>query len=147
MPAPCFCCDPAGDVQYPCLDNLVFETGSPGGGIADGRINAYDLAAPVVLYGIDYGNGQRGLHVYAADGSGLLFQVSAEQIAAMPECPESNTLIARDIARGISLYRLSRDSRRVCPFQLNAFAERAGRMYVVIFGTLSAGSPYQSWEE
>lgn len=110
---------------------------------SDGRINSLDMASPVVLYPVDYGNEQWGLHVYAADGSGLLWELSPEDIPA--DCTNSNRFIAE--AAGIQLYRLAADTEGNCAFQLIAPTAEAGKFYYIIFDELSPDTDYQSWEE
>jgi hypothetical protein len=111
----------------------------------DGRINSQDMGSPVVLYPIDYGDGAMGLHVYAADGSGLLWEIQPGTIPA--ECPDSNTLIGEDEASGIQLYRLAADTEGNCVFQLVAPTSEAGKFYNIIFDEISENSAYYSWEE
>lgn len=122
------------------IDDLAYSYGSGATSFTDGRINRYDMGSPVVLY--PEANG--GLDVYAADGSGLMLRVSAEQIAAVTECPESNATIVEDAATGIILSRLAGDGS--CPFQLNAPTAEPGKTYVIIFDSLSSSSDYESFE-
>jgi hypothetical protein len=118
----------------------------------DGRINDFDTGSPAVLFGYDYGDGQWGLHVYDANGEGLLLEVRSEEIAAVAECPEENTLIAENEDTGVALYRLTvrpaaDGISTVCPFQLNAPTGEAGKVYIIIFDGLQPHSRYVSWEE
>ena len=115
---------------------------SGGGSFTDGRINNLDLAAPVVLYGRQYEDGGWGLEIYADDSSGRLFGISPETIAAVPECPETNTLIAADRARHIFFYRLSS-----CEFQLMAPTREGGKVYIIIFSDFNPNAGYHSHEE
>jgi hypothetical protein len=126
-----------------CVDCPVFY---------DGRINNYDTGTPVVLYGKADADDNWRLEVYNADGTGLLVVVYPEMIAAVPECPDENTLIYNDETTGISLWRLpvrmvTEDGVNVCPFQLNAPSTEAGKTYIIIFDALYPNSYYQSHEE
>jgi hypothetical protein len=114
---------------------------------SDGRINNFDMGNPVVLFGYLYDNDTWGLDVYNADESGLLLRVSAEQITAVAECPQQNTLIVEDTASNISLWRLAERSDGTCPFQLMAPTGEAGKWYIIIFDSLYPNSYYESWEE
>jgi hypothetical protein len=118
----------------------------------DGRINSYDTGNSVVLFGKPDADDAWRLEVYNADATGMLFVVYPETIAAVAECPESNTLIQSDEATGISLWRLPQrtvtvEGVRVCPFQLNAPSTEAGKTYVIIFDTLFPNSYYESGDE
>lgn len=113
----------------------------------DGRINHCDTFTSVVLYGKADEDDNWDLDVYAADDSGLLVTIPASMIAAVPTCPESNTLIFSDSATGISLHRLTQRPDGSCPFQLNAPATEAGKTYIVIFNELYPHSYYESYEE
>ncbi|MBN2471311.1 MAG: hypothetical protein JXN59_11345 [Anaerolineae bacterium] len=102
-------------------------------GVFDGRINRHHIAAPVAIYPVDYGNGT-GLHLYRIDETGkgtLALTVSAEAIAAVPEQPAENTLIASTPDGSIALYRLTTGE-----YQVNAGE------YVVIFAELHALTDY-----
>lgn len=123
--------------------NTIGAAVASGGGIqpfTDGRINREDLAAPVVLYA---NNG--GLDIYSATGSGLIFSVSASEIAAVAACPDTNTVIASEA--GITLSRLTARADGVCPFQLNAPTATPGKQYIIIFDTLSSATAYTSYEQ
>jgi hypothetical protein len=118
----------------------------------DGRINDFDTGNSVVLFGNPDDEDNWRLEVYGADESGLLLVVSAEIIASVPECPDSNTLIVSDAVTGISLWRLpertvTREGYRVCPFQLNAPSTEPGKTYVIIFDSLYPSSYYESEDE
>jgi hypothetical protein len=104
----------------------------------DGRINNCDTGNWAVIYGHDYDSG-RGLLITDTEGNTLL-QVSSEQIAAVPECPDSNTLIAS--GGGVSVYRLAGS----CDYQVNSPAAD-GKTYVVNFDTLYTDGGYTSREE
>lgn len=117
----------------------------------DGRINDYDTGNPVVLYGVKESNDIWGLEVYTTDGDSL-FYVTPQQIAAVPECPENNSLIYEDDVTGISIWRLpprtvTAEAGAICPFQLNAPASDPGKLYIIVFDTLYPGTYYESWEE
>jgi hypothetical protein len=118
----------------------------------DGRVNSYDTGNSVVLFGKPDDNDEWRLEVYNADQTGMLFVVYPDAIAAVAECPESNTLIQSDEATGISLWRLTErivtaEGVRVCPFQLNAPSTEAGKTYVIIFDTLFPNTYYESGDE
>lgn len=118
--------------------NSSASPNTPQPAFTDGRINNWDTASPVVLYGYDDNQG-RGLHLYSPDGV-LLLDIGAGQIAAVDDCPASNTLIASTGA--ISLYRLSS-----CEFQLNAPSLDGTKTYVLIFNALYENTGYRSYEE
>lgn len=111
----------------------------------DGRINDFDTGNPVVLYGYQDGNANRGLTVYGANDEGLLMQVTPSEIASVPECPTINTMIANN--GSISLYRLAERSDGRCPFQLNAPTGDGSKTYIIIFDSLDTHTYYESWEE
>jgi hypothetical protein len=118
----------------------------------DDRINSYDTGNSVVLYGKPDADDNWRLEVYNADETGLLLVVYPETIAAVPECPDTNTLIINDEATGISLWRLpertiTAEGVRICPFQLNAPSTEAGKTYVIIFDSLYPSSYYESEDE
>jgi hypothetical protein len=104
---------------------------------SDGRINNWDVAAPVVVYGQDFENG-RGLAVYSPQGELLL--VHPDEIAAVPECPLQNTVIAN--GDKIGLYRLAN-----CHYQINAPTLDGAKTYVLIFDAFFANTGYHSHEE
>lgn len=102
-------------------------------GIDDGRLNRLDAAAPVAVFPIHYGTGT-GLHFYAigSDGTGTFtLEVTPEMIAAVPELPEENTLIAATPDGAIALYRLTTGE-----FQVNAGP------YVIVFRDLIPTAEY-----
>lgn len=76
----------------------------------------------------------------------MLLEVTPAQVAAVPACPAENTTIAYDEATGIGLYRLAEHSDGTCPFQLNAPTGEPGKVYVIIFDDLFAGTYYESYE-
>jgi hypothetical protein len=95
------------------------------------RVNHGDVAAPVAAYLIEYASGT-GLHHYAVDSAGhgsLALEVTPEMIAAVPEHPDHNTLIASSSDGTISLYRLTTGE-----FQINAHD------YVTVFHDLHPGA-------
>lgn len=124
--------NPAGGVLPVDVTIHTFTGECPGlpyyyGVLGDGRINRSHIAAPVAIYPVDYGTGT-GLHFYAIDAAGqgtLVLTVSPEMIAAVPELPETNTLIASTPDGAIALYRLTTGE-----YQVNAGE------YVVIFTDL-----------
>jgi hypothetical protein len=143
-----------GTVTYSCI--LGCAAASSGEGLVqiftDGRINSYDTGNSVVLFGKPDEDDAWRLEVYNADQTGMLFVVYPDAIAAVAECPESNTLIQSDEATGISLWRLTErtvtaEGVHVCPFQLNAPSTEAGKTYVIIFDTLFPNSYYESGDE
>jgi hypothetical protein len=91
--------------------------------IPDGRLNRFDVAAPVIIYP----DGSGGVDFYVLDENGdgqMVLHVTAEQIAAIASPPAANTLIAE--GAGIAFYRLATGE-----FQVNMGG------YVVIFDTLT----------
>ena len=104
---------------------------------SDGRLNRYDMAAPVVVYPHDFETG-RGLVVYSPEGA-LLLEVRPEALANVAECPEENTLVLR--SGDVALYRLTD-----CRYQLNAPSLDGTKTYVLIFDNLY-NSAYISYEE
>ncbi len=99
------------------------------------RVNHRDVAAPVAAYLIEYASGT-GLHHYAVDSAGhgsLALEVTPEMIAAVPEHPDHNTLIASSADGKISLYRLTTGE-----FQINA------PDYVTVFKDLQPGTYHYS---
>lgn len=99
----------------------------------DGRLNNFDMAAPVAVYPTPFATGT-GLRFYAIDAAGagmLVLEVSPEMIAAVPDQPTENTLIASTPDGSIALYRLTTGE-----FQVNAGG------YVIAFSDLVAGARY-----
>ncbi|GAB4572615.1 MAG: hypothetical protein Kow0077_12520 [Anaerolineae bacterium] len=121
-------------VEFSGPGNFCFPScASSVAGIIDGRINAYDIAAPVAVYPAHYADGT-GLHFYAIDDAGegdLVLEVTPATIAAVPELPAQNTLIASTPDGSIALYRLTTGE-----FQVNAGS------YVIVFSQLYSGAPY-----
>ena len=108
----------------------------------DGRINNNDAAAPVVVYGIDRPNG-RGLIIYAIDADDRGYEallIEPEQIASIPNCPTTNTLIGSNSTLNIMVYRLTS-----CEFQVNAFTA-SGKLYTLIFTSPYPNIGYTSFE-
>ncbi len=130
--------NPAGGVLTHEIEIASFTGICPGlpnvsNEIGDGRLNRYDLAAPVAVFPIPAANGT-GLHLYAigADGAGTLaLVVTPEMIEAVPELPEMNTLIAATPDGAIALYRLTTGE-----FQINAGT------YVIVFRDLIPTAEY-----
>jgi|GEM_PF-3993135 len=104
----------------------------------DGRLNNWDTASSIVVWGHDFETG-RGLVVYSPD-SVLLLQITPEQIAEIADCPAENTLIVS--SNEVDFYRLSS-----CEFQLNAPSLDGTKTYVLIFDELYANTGYSSYEE
>lgn len=112
----------------------------PGGvQFTDDRINNNDPGSPVAAYGHDFEDGH-GLVVYTPFHQ-LALAVTAAQIAAVPECPAENTLIAENTEMNVRLYRLSS-----CEFQLMAPALDGVKTYVLIFDILYSHNGYTSYE-
>jgi hypothetical protein len=109
---------------------------------SDGRINRFDYAGAFVIYPHQDDTGDTGLIFYDwyNDDTRLLV-VSATQIAAVPEFPEVNTLIAASADGRVALYRLT-DGQ----FQAQGPTQN-GKTYVVIFENLSSLAEYSSYEE
>jgi hypothetical protein len=150
--APC-----AGDRLNNPFDGLVMEGGVPGmrawrgkvhyatidGPITftDGRINRRDPAAAFAVYPHSDASGGLGLVIYDAYADRLLLEVTAAQIAAVPERPAENSLIAASPDGRVSLYRLFDG-------QFQAMGPAAsGKQYGVIFPEISSGAEYRSFEE
>jgi hypothetical protein len=112
----------------------------------DGRVNNFDPGAPVAAYPNDAGQEARGFIVYEIfeGGSGVYaLVVTPEAIAAVPELPEQNTLIAETQTERlrITFWRLTSGE-----FQLNVIRP-SGKTYVLIFPHLiSGGGGYTSFE-
>jgi hypothetical protein len=117
-------------------DGRVYYGDTP----TDGRINRYDMAAPFFAYPhIDADAGQ-GLVFYDGYAPGLLLEVTAGQIAAVPEFPAVNTLIAASADGRVSLYRLMDG-------QFQAMGPAAnGKTYVMIFRGIDPYADYRSYE-
>ncbi|MBN2472468.1 MAG: hypothetical protein JXN59_17205 [Anaerolineae bacterium] len=99
----------------------------------DGRLNNFDMAAPVAVYPQAFANGV-GMRFYAINSAGegtLTLEVTPEMIAAVPDQPAENTLIASTPDGSIALYRLTTGE-----FQVNAGE------YVITFSDLYAGASY-----
>lgn len=104
----------------------------------DGRINYRDAAAPFAAYGVS-GN----LHIYWITGDNdtgkLELIVTEEELADVPEFPESNTLVKANEALGIYVYRLTDGKWQVQARMPN------GKLYVLIFEDFH-NRDYQSME-
>lgn len=109
----------------------------------DGRINRFEQYAQAAIYAVDYGTGT-GLHIYSIDeatGEGTLaLEVTPEMIAAVPEMPAANTLIAATADGRIALYRLTTGE-----YQVNTGPNAEGYIDVVIFDELSPLSSYYTY--
>lgn len=104
----------------------------------DGRLNRYDSAAPFVVYPTYYdGDTQPGMHIYSNEGS-LLLIVLPSMIAAVPEKPEVNTLIAE--GGGVQVWRLSSGEFQAMGTMYN------GKTYILIFESINAWDEYRSFE-
>lgn len=125
-----------GDIVSNCIGSGILLDGSLHPVFTDGRINNYDVAAPVAVYPHEV-NGEVGLIIYATDGT-LLLVISPEQIRASPENPESNILIAE--GNGVALYRITGGKWQINTRQYN------GKTYVLIFEQLSSSGRYESFE-
>jgi hypothetical protein len=105
---------------------------------SDKRFNNWDTGSPIAVFPHETESGQ-GLVVYSPEGA-LLLVITAEDIAALPECPETNTLIASE--NNVSFYRLTD-----CSYQFNALSLDGTKTYVLILFGLNADSGYRSYEE
>jgi hypothetical protein len=107
----------------------------------DGRLNNFDVAAPVAVYAVAYENGN-GLDFWTPtgfDGAGeLALRVTSEDIASVEASPDSPTLIAIAEDSSVALYRLPDGA-----FQVLANAGTSGT-YSLIFETLGANTGYNS---
>ena len=101
----------------------------------DGRINSWDMAAPVAVYP-HVVNGEAGLIMYTPDGH-MMMVVSGEDIANTP-ADGSNTLIAE--SNGVQLHRLSDGRLQVTAQQYN------GKSYWMIFDSIASDASYASGE-
>lgn len=117
------------------------ESGHSGTVFTDGRINRDDPASPFAVFAHQDATGAQGLIFYDAYADAELLAVSAAQIAAIPEYPEQNTLIAASADGRVRLYRLT-DGQ----FQAQGPAIN-GKEYVVIFRTIGVQVPYESFEQ
>lgn len=112
----------------------------------DGRINNYDHGAPVAAYPHDAGKEHRGFIVYEVFESSqgvFAMVVSPEELAAVPEKPQQNTLIAEAETDRMSMtfWRLASGE-----FQLNVIRP-GGKTYVLRFTDLiPGGGGYTSFE-
>jgi hypothetical protein len=106
----------------------------------DGRINRYDVDAPYILYPQQDEDGATGLVVYDSNYS-LLLAVSASEIAAVEEYPNSDTLIAQSDDGRVGLYRLTNGA-------LEARGTTAsGKTYILTFDEIAATVEYSSYEQ
>ena len=107
----------------------------------DGRINNFDVAAPVAVYGTDFAGG-RGLEVWAPigyEGAGvLMLRVTPEEIAAVPATPEEATVIASTEEMNITLYRLPSGE-----FELTTVCNCV-EQYSLVFEVLGPNTGYTS---
>jgi hypothetical protein len=113
----------------------------PSPAFSDGRMNSFDVAAPVAVYvvGYDEGNGLDFWTPTGFEGAGeLSLRVTGDDIAKVDANPESATLIASAENGTVSLYRLPDGS-----FQVLANAGTSGT-YSLIFETLGANTGYSS---
>ena len=107
----------------------------------DGRINRRDPAAAFAVYPHQDATGGLGLIFYDTYADRLLLDVTAAQIAAVPEFPAENTLIAASPDGRVRLYRLFDG-------QFQAMGPAAnGKQYGVIFPVIDSGTDYTSFEE
>lgn len=140
------------------IDNVVINgttyqfrpDGAGGSGVepplfsyADGRINRFERVACAALYPVNVG-GERGLHAYfAPQGPGetpyweLRLNVSPAEIAAVPEQPAANTLIATNDDSSLAFYRLVSGE-----FQVNCRYPDGRPEEVIIFEDLTPTSFY-----
>ncbi len=117
----------------------------------DNRINFLDIAAPVAVYAWDWGvdaDGQPrlGLILYGIDANSRGYEVlriTPEQIAAVPEKPEHNTLFAETTVNQmhIAVWRLSSGEFHV------RVRKADGKTYFLLFEHLTKErQPYISFE-
>ena len=121
------------------LPSFAAETDTaPEPAFSDGRLNNFDLAAPVAVYPID-GTGLDFWTPTGFEGAGeLALRVSAEDIAAVDASPEVPTLIAASEDAHVSLYRLPDGA-----FQVLANAGTSGT-YSLVFKVLGVNMGYSS---
>lgn len=105
----------------------------------DGRINNYDLAAPIAVYPHMI-NDKVGLIIYDVDGIELLV-VSPQQLANVPDNPDHSIFIVSN--NGVSLYRIPGEGRGL--WQINA-PQYNGKTYVIVFPELFNNGGYESFE-
>ena len=107
----------------------------------DGRINNFDAAAPVAVFGTDFAGG-RGLEMWAPvgfEGAGVLvLRVTPEEITAVSATPRESTLIDAAEDGSVLLYRLPTGE-----FQLWALTNKV-QWYVLTFETLGQNTGYVS---
>ena len=107
----------------------------------DGRLNNFDVAAPVAVFTVEYDN-SNGLDFWTPtgfEGAGeLALRVTAEDIASVDATPDTPTLIAAAEDASVALYRLSDGA-----FQVLANAGTSGT-YSLVFETLGANTGYSS---
>lgn len=99
----------------PPPDRIVINTGSLG----------------VAVFAEEYADGGVGLDIYVTgeDGKGrLIFDISGDLLAALPEHPASNVQLAVTEDGKIALYRLTTGE-----FQLNVGPDMAGTVKVAVF--------------
>ncbi len=128
-----------GTIHYTlgdCSGGIVPPSG-PQPAFVDGRINNYDVAAPIAVYP-HFVNGEVGLIIYDVNGVELLV-VSAAQLADAPDNPSSNLLIAE--SNNVELYRLAGGG-----WQINA-PQYNGKTYVLLFEEPYVNIGYTSYEE
>ena len=107
----------------------------------DGRINNFDSAAPVAVYGTNFADG-RGLEMWAPigyHGAGVLvLRVTPDEIAAVPANPSQSTLIDATEDGGVKLYRLPGGE-----YQLWALTNKV-EWYCLTFGTLGQNTGHHT---
>jgi hypothetical protein len=107
----------------------------------DGRINNFDAAAPVAVYGVDFAGG-RGLEIwsplYYFDAAHKDMVVTPQEIAAVPTNPEVATLIDATEDNGIRFYRLPTGE-----FQLWAITN-TNQWYTLTFEVMGQNTGYES---
>lgn len=122
---------------------VFYTTGATAVSFLDGRINRFDMAAPFGVYPHSV-NAEIGLAIYDAyvgrGESRELLIVSAAQIAAVPEFPEVNTLIAASRDGRVSVYRLTDGTFQVQGPTYN------GKEYILQFAEIRSQVPYTSYE-
>lgn len=101
----------------------------------DGRINNWDMAAPVAVYGHNFDANHRGLVIYSNEGA-LLLVIHPDDLIS---CPATNTLIAS--SKGVSFYQLAS-----CEYQITAPTLDGTKTYNLIFKDFYPNIDYISYE-
>lgn len=92
----------------------------------DGRLNPMDPHAPVVFYPV-----KDGVHVYGANGSGLILALDAAFLADMPDNAVQNRLLWKSTDSLIQLWRLASGG-----YQFMVGPDANGDVYAKVFDAL-----------